>query len=260
MFGSLTYLLFSQLAVGGMLSIIPVPPEAGKSFFRFCALVCFALICLAIVSRLETLAGLAGRLLVLFGALTLAYAVTVIKDRPSRGLLLMAAAVGATSVLLDGIIRTESSMPWWAHGLGAAYTLSSALFLGSTIFAMILGHWYLVVPTLPIQPLRDLTLLMVGSTLAKAALVAVTLYAYYHYGTASHRETIDAFGNLQGLFFWARVLFGLVGPLVLCYMTWATVKINSTQSATGLLYVATILVLLGEPISRFLYLTTRLPV
>ena len=36
------------------------------------------------------------------------------------------------------------------------------------------------------------------------------------------------------------------GPAVATYLTWKTVKIRSTQSATGILYIAMTLVLFGE--------------
>jgi len=37
------------------------------------------------------------------------------------------------------------------------------------------------------------------------------------------------------------------------------VRIRSTQSATGLLYVTVVLVLIGEMISRFLWITVGIP-
>ncbi len=48
MFKELIYQLFSQLAVGGLLSILLVPVEAGKSFFRFCGATCVVLLVLAV--------------------------------------------------------------------------------------------------------------------------------------------------------------------------------------------------------------------
>ena len=42
-------------------------------------------------------------------------------------------------------------------------------------------------------------------------------------------------------------------------MVGRTVRIGSTQSATGLLYVTMIFVLIGELISRYLYMTMGVP-
>ena len=39
---------------------------------------------------------------------------------------------------------------------------------------------------------------------------------------------------------------GFAGPVVAAILAWKTVRIRSTQSATGILYVAMILVLFGE--------------
>ena len=55
-----------------------------------------------------------------------------------------------------------------------------------------------------------------------------------------------------GLKWLARWLSGLVGTAVLTTMSWYTLKIPNTQSATGILYVAVICVFLGELTSQIL--------
>jgi hypothetical protein len=49
-----------------------------------------------------------------------------------------------------------------------------------------------------------------------------------------------------------RWCWGLLGPLGLAYPIWATVKIRSTQSATGILYVAVLFIMTGEFLSLYL--------
>ena len=49
-----------------------------------------------------------------------------------------------------------------------------------------------------------------------------------------------------------RWLAGLIGILGLAGMTWQTLKIPNTQSATGILYVAVIFAFLGELSSQLL--------
>jgi hypothetical protein len=49
---------------------------------------------------------------------------------------------------------------------------------------------------------------------------------------------------------------GFVGPLVLAWMAWRTVRIRSTQSATGILYVAVIFCFLGELTGQLLWSNT----
>ena len=69
----------------------------------------------------------------------------------------------------------------------------------------------------------------------------------------------DLFFSTNALFFLFRILVGLAAPLLLAGLIWQTVKIRSTQSATGLLYVALALVLFGELISHFLFILTGFP-
>jgi hypothetical protein len=55
-----------------------------------------------------------------------------------------------------------------------------------------------------------------------------------------------AIGTVTPLFLVVRFGVGLIGPAVATWMTWQTIRIRSTQSATGILYIAMILVLFGE--------------
>ena len=65
--------------------------------------------------------------------------------------------------------------------------------------------------------------------------------------------------SIEGIFLWQRVLFGLLGPLVLSYLTWETAKIQSTQSATGILYVDFFTVIVGEVLAKYLLVSQRVP-
>ena len=55
----------------------------------------------------------------------------------------------------------------------------------------------------------------------------------------SWRQTMQRYilVNSTGCFYGNVCLFGLLGPVVLAFLTWETAKIRSTQSATGILYV-----------------------
>ena len=63
----------------------------------------------------------------------------------------------------------------------------------------------------------------------------------------------------QGMFFWPRLIFGVVVPIVLAAMIWSTVKIKHTQAATGLLYLAVVALLFGEFFSKFLLFAVNIP-
>ena len=120
---------------------------------------------------------------------------------------------------------------------------------------MLLGHWYLVDTSLSIRALGA------GSSLCSAAVagrVAVVAAALLTGGVAELRiaSPSDLIYSTTALFFGFRVVTGLLAPLLLAVMIRNTVRIRSTQSATGLLYVALVLVLFGELTGAFLEVVT----
>jgi hypothetical protein len=134
-------------------------------------------------------------------------------------------------------------------GLGVPLAvLAGAMALGSALAGLSLGHWYLVTPTMSVRPLIHLTFLCIGAILAQSVLLAVLVLTA---GAAAQ----PLFGEYQ-LFFGVRVVFGLAVPLVAAVMTWRTARIRSLDSATGLLYIVTALILAGEISARALYFLT----
>jgi hypothetical protein len=55
------------------------------------------------------------------------------------------------------------------------------------------------------------------------------------------------------IWFGMRVVMGYVGVLLATWLAWRTAKIRSTQSATGILYIALALLLFGELASMLLW-------
>jgi hypothetical protein len=56
-----------------------------------------------------------------------------------------------------------------------------------------------------------------------------------------------------------RVAWGLLAPLGMAYWVWETVRIRSTQSATGILYASMVCTMMGEGMGLFLTLQTGIP-
>ena len=133
--------------------------------------------------------------------------------------------------------------------------LAGALLAGSTAATMTLGHWYLVDTTLSIRPLASGAALFLGAAGLRAAVAAGFLVSGgYH--ALRLESPADLIYSTTALFFSFRTVTGLLAPLALAALVRATVRIRSTQSATGLLYVALILVLFGELTAIFLELLT----
>ena len=137
------------------------------------------------------------------------------------------------------------------YRVAAIDSATAGLLLGLTITAMFLGHWYLNTPTMKLGPLQRLVLFMAMAAIARSFFCGSGLVGEIVY---SERMTTSFIALLT-----LRWLSGLIGILVLSIMTWQTLKIPNTQSATGILYVAVIFVFLGELTSQLLSAETSFP-
>lgn len=135
------------------------------------------------------------------------------------------------------------SHPAWS----IAGALASIALLGSVNLAMLLGHWYLVVRGMPIDPLKRLAIATLVAAIAKVALVAIVIAVAWPPPV------------VKDIFFWMRAGWGLLGPLALYPMVWGTVKIRSTMAATGILYVDVVAVIIGEVLGGWLSALSHLP-
>ena len=160
-----------------------------------------------------------------------------------------AALLGATYVvaaIAAWRAGTQAPLAWSIAG-----ALSSLALLGSVNLAMILGHWYLVVRGMAIDPLKRLTIATLATSIARIAVVAIALCATGVWHEIAIR---------QGIFFWMRAGWGLIGPLLLYPFVWGTVRIRSTMAATGILYVDVVAVVIGEVLGGWLSAIAHVPV
>ncbi|HET6277244.1 MAG TPA: hypothetical protein VFG08_00525 [Candidatus Polarisedimenticolia bacterium] len=169
--------------------------------------------------------------------------------RSAQHVLLLSCACAMSAAALDGWSMAEGGGLGWAFGANA---VAAASVIGSVIVAMLLGHWYLVRLHLPESYLVRFALVLGAAIGGRTVLLVAGLLAY---GAASP-EGLGAFlrgvAVDRGLFFWQRVLFGIVAPGVLAIMTYQSARIRATMSATGILYIAVIFVLIGEFLARYL--------
>jgi hypothetical protein len=130
--------------------------------------------------------------------------------------------------------------------LNAADRLASAFLLGATLSAMLLGHHYLTAPSMSIEPLKRFVRCMAWGLAVRALLAALGGWLWLR-GITPGRP-YDAAVGLPGpsLFLAIRWGMGFVAPALATALTWKTVLIRSTQSATGILYIAMTFVLFGE--------------
>ncbi len=171
-------------------------------------------------------------------------------------LTLLAAGLGWAAVAADGVrmatLPHQPPLSPAASGpLLAVNYAAGALLLGSVLSAMLLGHWYLVVKDLPVAPLKTLTFLLFGSLALRAAATA----AAFLLDSPGGSRVVDR----SFLFVLVYGLFSLGTPMAMSWMVWGTVKIRSTQAATGILYGVTAFILMGEAAARFVLLRTGFP-
>ena len=124
---------------------------------------------------------------------------------------------------------------------------------GLALMTMFLGHAYLTASKMTIAPFRRLNLAL-GVTLVLRALLSVAAAPLLHL-----RRPVPMLVQVHGLYIVTRWLVGLAVAGLFVYMAHDCIRRRSTQSATGILYVAGILVLIGELIALYLVRETGLP-
>ena len=263
---AILFLFLVHLGIGITLVLAWVGREAGVKFFRFNAGTAVLLIAIGFALRPtsdnpSTLHTAATAALLVCEAALLVYWVTIgrmlAKIRPA--LLWTAIVSGLVAVTLQAF-EISGDAPGLMPLLTVASFLSSVALLGGACGAMVLGHWYLVVPSLDVAHLQSIVRLHIGSTVVRVVVVAAAVMiaiVTWEPGVPNFERYIF---SIDGIFFWQRILFGLAGPAVLSYLTWETAKIQSTQSATGILYVDFFTVIVGEVLAKYVLLSTKVPV
>jgi hypothetical protein len=259
------FLFLTHLGIGIAWTLPLVPRAAGVKFFRFNAGVIVALLAVAAALRPDP-AGLSGSwttglwlLGAALAAMTMYWATIGRMLAALRGAFLWSALVaGAAALIMQALALAPST-----DRIGIAFTassfLSSAALLGGACTAMVLGHWYLILPSMEIALLKRIVRFHLGSLVLRVLVVGAVVFAvtggllvatidFWRYAT-----------SVDGVFLWQRVLFGLAGPAVLGWLTWETAKIRSTQSATGILYVDFFAVIVGEVLAKYLLMEISLP-
>jgi hypothetical protein len=150
--------------------------------------------------------------------------------------ILTAFCAGAWMVLAS---RVSEPGPWSLMVLERA---TSGILLGGTLHSMLLGHHYLVAPSMTIAPLtRSLDVIAMGLA-SRCVMAGVRLWA----SQTGMAGTLRAGELLDPTYLAMRWGMGLLGAGVSVYLARRTAAIRSTQSATGILYITTIFVLFGE--------------
>ena len=280
---SLSTVLFfflAHLGVGIAFTLLFVHRDAGVKFFRFNGGLAAVLIGIALAFRYQAVsmppiegssgigavsvgASLSDIALFVSAVITLFYWGTIgrVFTRARTAILAAAAITGLAAIALQGLELSSGSSSA-VVALTVLSFLTSALMLGGACTAMILGHWYLVIPSMEVSYLQAIVKGHIASMLGRMVVVGAAVW--FAIATWQADSGLPSFRHyimsVDGIFFWQRILFGLAGPAVLSYLTWETAKIRSTQSATGILYVDFFTVVVGEVLAKYIVLATHVPV
>jgi hypothetical protein len=249
--------LASILALGGLASLLLVEPrDFGKGFHRF----------IGAMAALFLAAGVAGGALKGSSGWSALLACTLwvflVQYGPAswiRATLPVPILVACWALLAGTTYPPRAPLLELSGWVVPGNALAASLLMGSVSLAMLLGHWYLVIPGLSMRHLRRMTRFLGLCIALRLMLGAASLGSSQSVPALGGISAWQVAGGIAAFLFWQRVGIGLFAPAVLTFMVERTVRIGSTQSATGLLYVTMIFVLIGELISRYLFMTLGVP-
>jgi len=229
------------------------PRQISSGYYRNNLYVALGLMCFA---TLLAKSAAPGVFWITLGTTVLCYVGTIcwLYEKPLAGRVVLG-LIAALALLAAGLASGPSVQAEGAEKMAELLRqvapLGSGMLLGTTMAAMLLGHWYLNSPTMELAPLRRLILVMVCAVVLQAILSAVGLWL--------ELSSPDRSSELLGPFLILRWAFGLLGVGGLAWMAWQTLKIPNTQSATGILYVAVIGTFVGETMALLLSSGTVFP-
>ncbi|MDE2322087.1 MAG: hypothetical protein KGL31_09265 [candidate division NC10 bacterium] len=244
-----------EAAVGSLfcLSFLHSPPIR-RGFFQTCALTLVSALGVGLwVSQTPTS--------LVFFVLVLLYAGAfwMPDGQWPRRILWVSLAVGTVGMLIPSLLLAQESSSVLEIAVQIATTFASALLMGSALTGMLLGHYYLRDPRLPVALIRRLATLFLLSTALQGLLIIVTLGSLYLFGGAEAAFRIGLLSSSYLAVFLSRVCVGILGSFVLACVIWDTLRIPNVQSATGFFYLAILTGAIGEFLGRFLWHSTLIP-
>ena len=247
------FLTLGALAVGGtFLLSAPQLTTAGLSFYRVNGTVFLVTALLGLFLGAPN-ASLSAIFFISFIVILFFYNLRLWFRHPhsSNPLLWISATMGiiAFLVALGGFI-SPMDFPLRFTFL-SLHTILQGLLLGAGTLAMLLGHTYLTQPTLSIVPLMFFSRIFMGLVFAEGGFALLNLLFAARLVQVQNAIMLNSF---EGLYLWIRIVTGIIGPMILAPMIIKTVQERATMSATGLLYIAMLMVIIGALFSRFFLL------
>lgn len=238
-----------ELAFGVLLALAFVPAApVGRLFYRIMATTAFLpLAAVVVVPFLVGVDDWKDPVLWTAGLALLTYPIV---SGPVRGWKWGAALawslLGTGVALAIAVGRAGLATSPGAVLLGTLSAMATGSVAGSVSLAMVLGHWYLTVPTLQVAHLRRLNRVTVVAMIVCLCTLASTCWVFAERFNAVETPLLGPFGLFH---LGTRLTAGILLPLAFAWMTAGSLDYQNTRSATGILYASTILVLIGTAVS-----------
>ncbi|MFT4569152.1 MAG: hypothetical protein ACI8TX_002040 [Hyphomicrobiaceae bacterium] len=268
-FAHIYLLVFAKIAVGGLLSLsIPPFAQMERGFYKSTAAV-YLLAAIATAGGELTLAsgtgpfspsGIEITLWSAFAAVFAVYWVSLYVKRPRlRALSYPAALVVGLVALATSAWQLAPQVSTPLAGLiPTVWAFAGAAVLGAGASGMLLGHWYLIDTGLDLAPLLRMTrfyrralIWQIGAVTGCVAAAWLLPGQAWSSGFDSVTELLPAWlvvGRITG---WGLAV--MLGALIS-----RTLAIPQTMAATGLFYIAALVVCVGEIIAHWLMFRTGL--
>jgi hypothetical protein len=243
----INWTVLTALAAGtfGAVVLARMRTTATRGFVAFTAVCALVFGLLALASDLGLPPSLVGspivtdpawdqpRRLALAAFCLAAFAYAIVLARRGQG-----SRIGIVGLVAAGATLVAGALGWGGEIATAVPLLVQLMILtaatGGVFAAMILGHWYLVTPKLPKEPLVFFARLLTAIVGLQLALFVVWV------ATGAGPAGGGPFAVLVGpwaLFVWLRLIVGLLFPLIVSWAAIQTARSRSMESATGLLYI-----------------------
>jgi len=169
----------------------------------------------------------------------------------------MIGILAGTALLHDMMLIRGSAMNFppklLAMAIQAIACIGVAAMCGIGLMDMLLGHAYLTAAKMTIDPFRRLNRALAITMIARAAICITGIIVLQNW------RPVYMLWGLHGLLIGTRLFVGLLVPAAFVWMAADCIRRRSTQSATGILYVAGVLIFIGEIVALYLARETGMP-
>jgi hypothetical protein len=156
---------------------------------------------------------------------------------------------GLSTAALLGSLPREAYVSLRTATLFAGSELAAGWLIGGAFTTMLLGHWYLTAPMMKLRPLEILNRGLGRAAVARGVIAALAMFQLADFSP----------GQTQVIWLVMRWLCGIVAPIAAVVLVVKILRYRNTQSATGVLFAAVILVFIGETTAAVLARDLRWP-